>query len=103
MNRNNFVNFESNRRNTETELMDKLNILWADDEIDLLKPHILFLKDKGYDVVTVNNGDDALEQIKKIDFDIVFLDENMPGLSGIETLSRLKNIKPEIPVVMITK
>jgi DNA-binding response OmpR family regulator len=101
--RNNFVNFESNRKNTEIELMDKLNILWADDEIDLLKPHILFLRDKGYDVVTVNNGNDAIEQVRNINFDIIFLDENMPGLSGIETLSRLKNIKPEIPVVMITK
>ncbi len=103
MNKNIFANFESTRKNIETELMEKLNILWADDEIDLLLPHILFLREKGYDVVTVNNGDDALEQIKNINFDIVFLDENMPGLSGMETLSRLKNIKPEIPVVMITK
>jgi len=103
MNRNNFANFENNRKNTETILMDKLNILWADDEIDLLKPHILFLREKGYDVVTVNNGNDAIEQSKNTNFDIVFLDENMPGLSGIETLARLKNIKPEVPVVMITK
>jgi DNA-binding response OmpR family regulator len=103
MNRNIFANFENNRKNTETILMDKLNILWADDEIDLLKPHILFLKEKGYDVTTVNNGNDAVEQSKNINFDIIFLDENMPGLSGIETLSRLKNIKPEVPVVMITK
>ena len=103
MNKNIFANFESTRKNIETELMEKLNILWADDEIDLLLPHILFLREKGYDVVTVNNGDDALEQVKNINFDIVFLDENMPGLSGMETLSRLKNIKPEIPVVMITK
>ncbi|MCC7233536.1 MAG: PglZ domain-containing protein, partial [Bacteroidia bacterium] len=83
--------------------MDKITILWADDEMDLLKPHLLFLKEKGYEVHTVTNGDDALEQIKKNDFDIVFLDENMPGISGIETLSRLKNIKPGIPVIMITK
>lgn len=105
MNRNIFANFESERNGkiAETELMDKLNILWADDEIDLLKPHVLFLRDKGYDVVTVNNGEDALEQVKLTNFDIVFLDENMPGMSGIETLARLKNIKPEIPVVMITK
>lgn len=105
MNRNIFANFESERNNkiAETELMDKLNILWADDEIDLLKPHVLFLRDKGYDVVTVNNGEDALEQVKLTNFDIVFLDENMPGMSGIETLAKLKNIKPEIPVVMITK
>ncbi len=103
MNRNIFANFENDRKNTEIELMDKLNILWADDEIDLLKPHILFLREKGYDVVTVNNGNDAIEHLKKTNFDIVFLDENMPGLSGIETLARLKSIKPEIPVVMITK
>ncbi len=103
MNRNNFANFEVNQKNLEPELMDKLNILWADDEIDLLKPHILFLREKGYDVVTVNNGNDAIEHLSNTNFDIVFLDENMPGLSGIETLARLKNIKPEIPVVMITK
>lgn len=83
--------------------MDKVHILWADDEIDLLKPHILFLNDKGYNVKTVNSGDAALEQIKQHDFDIVFLDENMPGLSGLETLNRIKNSKPELPVIMITK
>src|SRR3954464_12812034 len=103
MSKNIFANFESGIKTVTTELMDKLNILWADDEIDLLKPHILFLREKGYEVITVNNGADALEQVKNNDFDIVFLDENMPGISGIETLSRLKNIKPEIPVVMITK
>ena len=103
MNRNIFANFENNHKNTETELMEKLNILWVDDEIDLLKPHILFLHDKGYDVETVNNGNDAVDKFKKTNFDIVFLDENMPGLSGIETLSLLKNIKPEVPIVMITK
>ncbi len=104
MNRNNFANFESTQKDaTDTLLMDKLSILWADDEIDLLKPHILFLEEKGYQVTTVNNGDDAIENFKKQDFDIVFLDENMPGISGIETLSRMKNIKPQIPVVMITK
>ena len=104
MNRNNFANFESNRTNTvETELMDKISILWADDEIDLLKPHILFLQEKGYDVATANNGDGAIEQFKARNFDIVFLDENMPGISGIETLAKLKALKPEVPVVMITK
>ncbi len=103
MNRNNFVKFENSVKNIETEVMDKLNILWADDEIDLLKPHILFLRDKGYDVSTVSNGEDALELISKTNFDIVFLDENMPGLSGLETLAKIKNIKPEIPIVMITK
>lgn len=83
--------------------MDKLNILWADDEIDLLTPHVLFLRDKGYDVVTASNGQDALDLFQKQDFGIVFLDENMPGLSGLETLVRLKNINESVPVVMITK
>jgi DNA-binding response OmpR family regulator len=100
----NFTNFESNRTNTiEIADMDKVRILWADDEIDLLKPHILFLREKGYDVTTANNGDAAIEEARSNDFDIIFLDENMPGISGIETLSRLKNLKPSIPVVMITK
>ena len=83
--------------------MDKTSILWADDEIDLLKPHLLFLEEKGFAVVTVNNGADAVEQLSNNNFDIVFLDENMPGLSGLETLVKLKAVKPEIPVVMITK
>ncbi|REJ82555.1 MAG: PglZ domain-containing protein [Bacteroidetes bacterium] len=83
--------------------MHNANILWADDEIDLLKPHLLFLQEKGYSVTTVTNGNDVLDKIKEQDFDIVFLDENMPGLSGLETLSRLKNLKPSIPVIMITK
>ena len=60
--------------------MDKIAILWVDDEIDLLKPHIIFLKEKGYEVATVNNGHDALDLIKTRAFDIVFLDEQMPGL-----------------------
>lgn len=83
--------------------MDRLNILWADDEIDLLKPHILFLQDKGFEVTTATNGHDALELVKSKSFEIVFLDENMPGLSGLETLLKIKNIHPELPVVMITK
>ncbi|MCX6310854.1 MAG: bifunctional response regulator/alkaline phosphatase family protein [Bacteroidetes bacterium] len=83
--------------------MDKIHILWADDEIDLLKPHILFLKEKGYEVSTATSGNDAIDLIAKNDFDIVFLDENMPGLSGLETLTRIKNQKNDIPVVMITK
>lgn len=83
--------------------MDKIQILWADDEIDLLKPHVLFLKEKGYDVTTATSGIEAAELIGKQDFDIVFLDENMPGLSGLETLTRIKNIRSEIPVIMITK
>ncbi|MBK7389424.1 MAG: PglZ domain-containing protein [Bacteroidetes bacterium] len=83
--------------------MDKLSILWADDEIDLLKPHVLFLRDKGFDVTTATNGHDALDLFQKQRFEIVFLDENMPGLSGLETLVRLKNINASVPVVMITK
>ena len=78
-------------------------ILWADDEIDLLRPHILFLTQKGYDLTTVSNGIDALEMCEKEKFDLIILDENMPGLSGLETLSRIKERHPEIPVVMITK
>lgn len=83
--------------------MQRYTILWADDEIDLLKPHILFLKNKGYDITPVNSGSDALELIEKEHYDLVFLDENMPGMSGLETLTQLKNMKPGLPVVMITK
>jgi len=83
--------------------MQLATILWADDEIDLLKPHILFLNEKGYQIDTATNGNDALNIFKTKDFDIVFLDENMPGLTGLETLSKLKSINPDIPVVMITK
>ena len=78
-------------------------ILWADDEIDLLKPHILFLQQKGYEVITVTNGLDALEQVENARFDLIILDENMPGLSGLETLTRIKTVSPDVPVVMITK
>ncbi len=78
-------------------------ILWADDEIELLKPHILFLESKGYQVDAVNNGMDAVEKSNESHYDIVFLDENMPGISGLEALSRIKEVKPYVPVVMITK
>jgi len=83
--------------------MTKIKILWVDDEIDLLKPHILFLQEKGYDVLTSNNGDEALDQIHADDFDIIFLDENMPGISGLETLTQIRNDFPNLPVVMITR
>ena len=83
--------------------MQRYNILWADDEIDLLKPHIMFLDKKGYNVTPVNSGSDAIEKCESQKFDIVFLDENMPGMSGLETLSHIKIIYPQIPVVMITK
>ncbi len=83
--------------------MEKINILWADDEIDLLKPQLLFLQQKGYEVTTVSNGYDALEECNDVSFDVVFLDESMPGLTGLETLSKIKEQNPAIPVVMITK
>ena len=83
--------------------MNKITILWVDDEIDLLKPHILFLEDKNYEVVTCQGGQDALEEIRAKRFDIVFLDENMPGLSGLDTLNEIKVLDASIPVVMITK
>ncbi len=80
-------------------------ILWVDDEIDLLQPYIIYLKGKGYDVITATNGEDAIDIIgrQKSDVSIVFLDENMPGLTGLETLQELKRLRPEVPVVMITK
>ncbi|MFZ4612054.1 MAG: PglZ domain-containing protein [Bacteroidia bacterium] len=78
-------------------------ILWADDEMDLLKAHLHFLKEKGYHVITATNGSDALDIIKTKDVDLVLLDENMPGFSGLETLTKIKQIKPDLPVVMITK
>ncbi len=83
--------------------MSKIIILWADDEIDLLKPHILFLESKNYQVVTCKSGQEALDEIRERRVDIVFLDENMPGISGLETLTEIKNIDNSIPVVMITK
>jgi CheY-like chemotaxis protein len=83
--------------------MNDIKILWADDEIDMLKPHILFLESKNYKVTTCKSGMEAIEKIEKENFDIVFLDENMPGLSGLETLSEIKEKRAEIPIVMITK
>lgn len=83
--------------------MQKYHILWADDEIDLLKPHVIFLNNKGYEVTTATNGLDALELANKTVFDIIFLDENMPGLSGLETLVKIKETRPMVPIVMITK
>ncbi|WP_020529519.1 response regulator [Flexithrix dorotheae] len=83
--------------------MQRYNILWADDEIDLLKPYIMFLTNKGYDITGVNSGSDALEKCEEENFDVIFLDENMPGMSGIETLAQIKQLKPNIPIIMITK
>ncbi len=78
-------------------------LLWVDDEIELLKAHILFLEKKGYDVVTVSNGTDAIDQCRQKTFDLILLDEMMPGISGLETLQRIKDISPATPVVMVTK
>ena len=78
-------------------------ILWADDEIDLLKPHIMFLKAKGYEVETVSNGRDALDRAASRHYDLIILDENMPGISGLETLAEIKQTQPDVPVIMITK
>ncbi len=83
--------------------MSQIKILWVDDEIDLLKPHILFLQKKNYEVTTCNNGRDAVDIFEEGDFDIVFLDENMPGMSGLETLQEIKEKKSSTPVIMITK
>ncbi len=80
-----------------------MHILWVDDEIDILKPHILFLEQKNYQVTPCSNGNDAIELVKETTFDIVFLDENMPGISGLETLNEIKVIHPNLPIVMITK
>ncbi|WP_086476809.1 MULTISPECIES: T9SS response regulator signal transducer PorX [Arenibacter] len=83
--------------------MNKITILWVDDEIDLLKPHILFLENKNYEVVSCLSGREALEVLKEQRVDIVFLDENMPGISGLETLNEIKATHGSLPVVMITK
>ena len=84
--------------------MDKnITILWVDDEIDLLRPHILFLQNKGYRVITATNGYDGVEMLKDHNIDLIFLDENMAGLTGIETLAHMKSVNSVVPVVMITK
>ncbi|HOH55574.1 MAG TPA: response regulator, partial [Paludibacteraceae bacterium] len=83
--------------------MRKDRILWVDDEIEMLRPYLLFLDEKGYEVVTATNGNDAVDICQKESFDIIFLDENMPGLSGLETLALIKEIDSDVPLVMITK
>lgn len=83
--------------------MNEIKVLWVDDEIELLKPHILFLEKKGYQVTACQSGTEAIDEVEKQNFDIVFLDENMPGLTGLETLSEIKKIRSTLPVVMITK
>ena len=86
-----------------TKEIDRKQVLWADDEIDLLRPHAIFLNERGYEVTPVTNGDDAISLIQKQGFDIVLLDEMMAGRDGLSTLSEIKNINPDIPVIMITK
>jgi DNA-binding response OmpR family regulator len=86
-----------------TTAPDKKRILWVDDEIDSLKPHILFLENKGFEVVSVMSGDDAVNEVKKSLFDLVLLDEMMPGKDGLTTLEEIKDVRPHLPVVMVTK
>jgi DNA-binding response OmpR family regulator len=83
--------------------MRKIRILWTDDEVEALKPHIFFLTEKGYDIDTCSNGNDSIDLVRQNQYDLIFLDENMPGLSGMETLRLIKEVRTEIPVVMITK
>lgn len=78
-------------------------ILWVDDEIDLLKPHVMFLTSKGYNVETCNNGYDAVEMVESESYDLVILDEMMPGMTGLETLPMIKAARPSLPVIMVTK
>lgn len=83
--------------------MNNGTILWVDDEMDMLKPYTIFLEKKGYSVMTVSNGSDAIDRCQKQTFDLIILDEMMPGLTGLETLQRVKDIQPQTPVVMVTK
>ncbi|MCB0290339.1 MAG: response regulator, partial [Calditrichaeota bacterium] len=83
--------------------MNKAKILWVDDEVEFLQPHILFLKDKGYDVETATNAEDGLDLIRQHNFDLVLLDEMMPGKDGLTALTEIKQIRPGLPVIMITK
>ena len=83
--------------------MSEIKVLWVDDEIELLKPHIIFLEKRNYKVTEAKSGTEALEEIERQNFDIVFLDENMPGLTGLETLAEIKEQQASLPVVMITK
>lgn len=79
------------------------HLLWVDDEIEMLRPQILFLQNKGYDIMKATNGADAVDLCQEHHFDLILLDENMPGLSGLDTLQRIKEIQPAVPVVMVTK
>lgn len=83
--------------------LKQLRILWTDDEIEVLRPHILFLESKGYTLDTCTNGNDAVDMVKTRNYDLIFLDEHMPGLSGLDTLAIIREIRPDIPVIMITR
>jgi CheY-like chemotaxis protein len=101
---NKSTNQHINTSTHQQKYMDKITILWADDEIEMLKPQLLFLENKGYEVIKVTNGYDALEECEtNRDIDVVFLDESMPGLTGLETLTRIKAFNSRLPIVMITK
>ena len=80
-----------------------VKILWVDDEVELLKPHVLFLKQKGYEVDTCNNGYDAIDMASEGAYDLIILDEMMPGMTGLETLPKIKEVRPTTPVIMVTK
>ena len=80
-----------------------VKILWVDDEVELLKPHVLFLRQKGYDVETCNNGYDAIDMAAEGSYDLIILDEMMPGMTGLETLPKIKEVRPTTPVIMVTK
>lgn len=83
--------------------MRPVRILWTDDEIEALKPHIIFLQEKGYEIDTCSNGNDTIDLVRQEHYDLLFLDENMPGLSGIETLRLVRSVRTDLPVVMVTK
>ena len=83
--------------------MEPKKLLWVDDEIELLRSHIIFLSEKGFEVDTVTNGEDAISYVNEKNYDLIFLDEMMAGMGGLETLSRIKAVNPNIPVVMVTK
>ena len=93
----------SGQTRQQTLCPGKPKILWADDEIDLLRPHILFLEAKGYEVTSVTNGADAIGQADQTRYDVILLDEQMPGMGGIDILEEIKQKAPETPVVMVTK
>ena len=86
-----------------TKTANMVKILWVDDEIELLKPHVLFLRGKGYEVDTCNNGYDAIDMATEGNYDLIILDEMMPGMTGLETLPKIKEIRPTTPVIMVTK